>query len=202
MLINYSISGGVYINGTPVQVVYTVSNLNTGFISDEYSTELGYYNINLANFPGNTFDKDNIIMFDLHTRYNGTYYKTQIYDIIDHNKDTNSIDANLIANWDYISNILITGDKYTRTINFITTTYQQILFKLYIYYNGDYKEIDSALINKQIVDLTFTHNGKFKIMGYVVKDNVLLTYSEKIFEIKYIEPNEVITNQIRYIEWE
>jgi len=203
MLINYSISGSLLIHGESIKSNYIVRNITTGFISEERTSEMGYYNINLANFPNNTFDKDDIIVIHFYTRYNGIDYESNIYNIINPAIDTKVINSILISSWRYTSLINSEVIGYTATIRFMTSVYKQILFKLYIQHNGVYKEIDSALIDKQILNLTFNNGGHFKIVGYVVRDNELLTYSEKEFDIisdTTYEGNTVYKN--RYIEWE
>lgn len=199
MLINYSVSGELNINGSPVKTTFIVKNLSTGFVSREYESEVGYYNINLANFPNNTFDKDDIIVFYFYVRYNGTQYKAYMYDVINPKIDTRNINVTLVSDWNYNSEIKIDGIGSNRSVKFLTNEYEHILFKLYIKYKNIYREIDSALIDKQIINLSFNHNGEFKIIGYVVKDNKLLTYSEKEFEISKVTKE---STQLQYIEWE
>jgi len=202
MLINYSISGSVLINNRPAIVKYVIRNITTGFISKEYTSELGYYNINLSNFPDTVFNKNDIIVFNFYATVAGINYFSRVYNLIDPESISKIIDVSLKSNWNYYSDINIVVSTGSANIKFITNEYENILFKLYILYNGKYKEIDTAYINKQILNLTFTNGGDYKIGGYVVKNNELLTYTEKNFSIA----NDGVENKIiyknRYIEWE
>jgi len=202
MLINYSVCGDIDINGDPVVVNYVVQNITTGFVSKVFQSELGYYNINLSNFPNGVFDTDNIIVITFSIRYNGIDYKSIMYHVVNPTQDAMVMNTTLVSNWNYTSAIKIEDINTTKRITFLTSEYQQILFKLYIKYKNIYKEIDSAFINNQILNINFSHNGEFKIIGYVVKDNKLLTYSEKSFTVNLTQNTNINNPQVRYIEWE
>ncbi len=201
MLINYAIFGNIDINDELVIVNYNIRNLTNNFTSEEFTSEIGYYNINLGNFPNNVFNDGDVLVITFYSRHNGIDYKSIMYTVVDVTKDISNINTTLISDWDYESYIKVTNEDGVVDISFVTTYYKTILFKLYIKYKNSYKEIDTAMIDSQTIKITFQHNGLFKIVGYVTDDNKLLSYSSKEFVIDSVE-SENSTGQLSYLEWE
>lgn len=202
MLTQYNICGEVKVNKEQVVAEYIIRNLNTGFTSINYNSTKGFYNINLANFPNKKFEEGDVISIEFtYIDNNNITYFTRICTIINNNSTTTNINAILEKNWDYSSQIKISDvNPGTVNVDFLTTKYKNILFKLYYKYNGKYKELDSVLIDKQSVRLQFPYSGEFMLAGYVLFGGVLLSYTQKEFNITNVT-NNIITNS-RYIEWE
>lgn len=208
MLIQYNICGTVTVNSSPVTATLTLRNLTTGFVSDTIETIDGYYNVNLANYPNTQFDVGNIVSVEFeYTNISGTTYFSRVYFVINENSNMNIINARLYNDWDYSAAIQVntTDDPNRVTINFITTFYRNIIYKLYYKYDGVYKEISSATIDVQTVDLIFPYSGDYLIIGYVTFGSMLTAYASKEFNINIdntTNTNNNIVRQIRYIEWE
>lgn len=198
MFINYSICGGVTVNNARVVSKYVVKNLTTGYISKELLSELGYYSFNLTDFKDIIFNTGDILSIEFYVRYNGIDYYTTLYDIINEKAYSSVKAAELVSNWTYNSSInsIITGNSVA--INFVTTYYSNIIYKLYIKYDGEYREIDTAILNRQSLTINLSSSGEYRIAGYVVNGNTLLSYAYKDITIT---SNARVTSK-RYIEWE
>jgi len=194
---NYSISGKVYVNDKLVNASYRMLNLSNSYITEYKDTDKFYYNINLLDYK--TIQNNNdITAIEFKARVNGIDYYNRLFHILDFNKEIITMDSILDSNWNYSSSIKL--DKLSNVkyrVNFITDEYQYIHYRMFYKYKDSYKYIDEVMLDKQIVDITFNYNGSYKLVGYILKDGMLLTYCSKEFVI-----TSVRNGNGRYIEWE
>jgi len=200
MIVNYSINGGVTVNGVNVASKFIVKNLTNDFTSKEYISEIGYYNTNLGNFKDTIFNNGDLITITFFIRHNGIDYSYIAYTFIDITKDVTTMNIQLQPNWNYTSNILLTKSNTNVNIKFVTNIYQSIVYILYIKYDGVYKEVSKKNILSQNVNIKVSSNGEYKVVGYVLDNNRLLSYTSKEFDIE----NVVIEDcqQTTYYDWE
>lgn len=202
MLIQYNICGNLIAKGSPVRATYTIKNLDTEFISKVYISAKGFYNINLANFPDKKFKDGDIVSIEFsYTDNGGIDYYTRIAVVINDKLTTNVIDAVLVSDWKFTSQVNITQLNPSRIeAKFTTGPYTTILFKLYYKFNNIYQQVKSATITDSSVILNFPYSGEFMLIGYIFYKSNLLSYSQKEFNITAI--NSTIAASKQYIEWE
>jgi len=200
MLINYTIFGNIDVNGNSVACTYVVKNITTGYVSNPKSSLIGYYSFNLIDFPNVEFNHNDIVVIEFSTRYNGIDYFNTLYHVISTTNTDTQLNSTLLSNWNFTSDILLNITGNVVDVTFFTSYYNKIMYKLFINYNNTYKELDTVTLSIQNITLTLNGSGDYKIIGYVIDRDRLLTVSEKTFTIS----NSVtVTNtNKRYIEWE
>jgi hypothetical protein len=206
MLIQYTICGNVYVDQTPVIAEYVLRNLTTGYTSETMVSLLGYFSLNTANFKDTVFNIGDIISIEFKYTDGSNEYFTRVYTVMNIFTTTTTIIANLVKDWNYTAAINVIPDATDInkvTINFITSLYRDIIYKLYYKFDGVYKEIYTATIDKQTVNLTFPHSGEYLITGYVTFGSMLVAYASKEFVMEVGDISPITnTNNIKYIEWE
>lgn len=202
MILNFSIHGTVTINGEKVDCEFILENLTNYFKSNKYISDIGYYNSNLANFPGEKFNDGDLLMLSLNTRHNKKGYGSKVHTFLDASKDFQEINVELQRSWNYTADIIATKIEDKINIKFITNHYQHIVYKLYIYYKDGYKELETVKLDRQEVNLNLTSNGDYRLVGYVMDGDKLLTYNSVDFNVKTDKPTNDNNEQTTYFDWE
>ena len=184
MLINYNIMGSVKYNDTNISATMRIRNLTTGYVSNTYETEVGYYSVNLTNFENIRFNNGDLLTIEFTKQIGDTTLFSRIYHIVNVTFDSVDIDVTLHDDWDYTSDINLNIDNDTVDVTFVTNYYEKIVYRVYYKYDDVYHKILSRITTNQQVTLTFNFNGNYKIIAYVIGNNdEMLSYSEKEFDI-------------------
>jgi len=202
MLVSYSIHGKIVAEDKPIRCKYRIKNLTTKYESEVYKSEVGYFNINLANLPTGTFNKDDLLIIEFWTIIVDVEYYNRSYTVIDPNKITTVMDIVLIDDWEYTSDLIHKLDNRDLKVTFITSYYKHILYRLYYQFNGVYTEVDRKLTTEQEFTITFEHGGRFMLIGYVTDEDRLLTYDQVVFTVDAPKLTGYDYSSVRYLEWE
>jgi len=204
MIINYSILGNITIQDKhPQKVHFVIKNLTTGFTSNEFDTEVGFFSFNLGSLSGNIFNNDDILNIVFYATIDGIKYRASTYNVIKANQVTNIknviLESNPNTDVDVRSN-KITDSKYE--VTFVMENYTNVLFKLYYKFKDVYKEIDSIMLDDQKTTINFKYSGEYKVIGHVFNGVNYVNNAELELEVNtgdLIDGTQVFT---QYVEWE
>jgi hypothetical protein len=102
--------------------------------------------------------------------------------------------------WHYTSVISTVVNGNDVDVVYNTNYFKNIIYRLYVRYNGVFKLLDTVKLTKTTLNLTLTSNGIYKVIGYSVDGNKLLSHTSNTFEIT--SNSAEYTEQVTYFDWE